>query len=300
MGGMAIHDDRADRCSMGFLDGLSRIASHYDVLLCDIWGVLHNGVAAYAEASDALTRYREAGGVVVLMSNAPRPNPEIAPQLASLGVSRGAFDAIVTSGDVTRNMIADRGEAPFFWIGPQRDLPLFAGLSAQQSTLEQAAYVVCTGLFDDETETPDDYAPLLDRVFARRLDMICANPDLVVERGTKLIYCGGAIAEAYRALGGVSLYAGKPHRPIYEASMVAAERIRGHGVEPERVLAIGDAFRTDIAGATAFGIGSLLIARGIHTAEFGLTHTTLTAAHAERLLAEAPVRPGMIMDRLVW
>src|SRR6266568_5224322 len=207
-----------------FTSHFATLARGYDVALCDVWGVVHNGVAAAAEACDALARFRERGGTVVLITNAPRPGEIVArTTLDRLGVPRAAYDGIVSSGDVTRALIAARAGARVFHIGPERDLALFEGLDAPMTPLEHADYAVCSGLIDDTVETPQDYQELIARMRARPLAMICANPDVVVERGDQLVYCAGAIADLYAAAGGSVIYAGKPHRPIYEQALHIAE-----------------------------------------------------------------------------
>jgi HAD superfamily hydrolase (TIGR01459 family) len=176
-----------------FIAHFATLAGDYDVALCDVWGVVHNGVVAAPEACDALTRFRERGGTVVLITNAPRPGERVARGILDLlGVPRVAYDGIVSSGDVTRALIAARAGACVFHIGPERDLPLFDGLAASMAPLERADYVVCSGLLDDTVETPRDYEDLVARMRARTLPMICANPDVVVERGDKLVYCAGS------------------------------------------------------------------------------------------------------------
>ena len=280
--------------------GLGERAEGYDVLFCDVWGVVHNGAAAYPGALDAMTRFRAKGGTVVLVSNAPRPGGAIPSQLRALKVPDEAWDAIVTSGDVSRRLIAACGAKPFLHIGPERDKPLLEGLPGTEADIDDAEFVVCSGLYDDTTETPDDYAELLAQARARDLDMICANPDLVVHRGGETIFCGGAIAEAYRALGGRVSFGGKPHRPIYEEAHATADRLRGAPVSKGRILAVGDAFRTDVAGAVGYGVDSLMIAGGIHAEEFGLAEGELTAERAALVLARSAVRPTGIMDVLVW
>ena len=207
----------------------------------------------------------------MLVSNAPRPNALDPPSRSlRLGVSPDAFDAIVTSGDVAIGLIAERGAAPVHHIGPQRDLSLFEAAAARAGArpvlvgVEEAAYVLCTGLFDDEVETPDDYAERLSAMAARGLPFICANPDLVVHRGADLIYCAGALAQAYEALGGKTIYAGKPHAPIYDAALAAAGAALKAPLARSRVLAIGDAMRTDIAGAAGQGLDALFVTAGIH------------------------------------
>ncbi|MGV6872672.1 TIGR01459 family HAD-type hydrolase [Pseudochelatococcus sp. B33] len=280
--------------------GLAPVADRYDIILCDVWGVLHDGVAAFPEAGDALARFRAAGGTVVLITNAPRPHTIVRRLLERLHARPDAWDAIVTSGDVTRGEIAVRPGAPAYHLGPARDLPVFEGLDVTLTSETEAAYVVCTGLFDDDTETPANYAGLLHTLHARGLTMVCANPDLVVERGSQLIYCAGAIAEAYELIGGEAIYAGKPHAPIYERAIATAGEIRGRTAPPARILAIGDAIRTDIAGAARAGLDTLFVARGIHAAE------TLDAAgriDRDRLpgwLAGQPHAPTMAIERLAW
>ncbi len=280
-------------------DGLAPLAPRFDVLLCDIWGVLHNGVRAYAAASDALVRFRAGGGRVVLVSNAPRPNAEVVRQLATLGVPDGAYDAIVTSGDVTMDLMAERAGQSLHHIGPARDTPMF-GDGLARVALEGADYVVCTGLLDDETETPEDYRAAIAVMRARGLTMICANPDLVVERGHRLIYCAGAIADAYARAGGAVIYAGKPHAPIYHKALAVAAALRGGTVAPERVLALGDAIRTDVTGARGVGIPVAFIAAGIHAAELLGGDGELAPDMVEDFLGSASAQPDFIMRNLRW
>src|SRR3954471_13469616 len=169
------------------------LASAYDVLLCDVWGVVHNGVVATLESCDALRRFRRQGGTVILITNAPRPGEVVMEFIDRLKVPCAAYDGIVSSGDVTRAEIAERAGKSVFHIGPPRDLPIFDGLDLRIAPVESADYVVCSGLFDDTAETPQDYHDLIEEMRGRRLLMICANPDIVVERGDELVYCAGAI-----------------------------------------------------------------------------------------------------------
>ncbi|HEV2605709.1 MAG TPA: TIGR01459 family HAD-type hydrolase [Microvirga sp.] len=285
------------------IEGFAALSERYDVIFCDVWGVLHNGIQAYPGAGDALTRFRERGGRVVLVSNAPRPGRAIGPQLDRLGVPRTAYDAIMASGDITRTAVIERSDRVVHHMGPPRDLPIFEGLDLRFGSIAEADYVVCSG-FDEEDEREadmDDYRRRLAAMRERNLWMLCANPDLVVERGHLIIPCAGTIAAIYEEMGGEVFYAGKPHRPVYEAALALAARISGRGAVPrERVLAIGDAIRTDIAGAAAFGIDSLLVARGIHTAELKLDELPLASEHAQDWLARQVVRPQAVTDKLIW
>jgi HAD superfamily hydrolase (TIGR01459 family) len=275
------------------------LASGYDVVLSDVWGVVHNGIAATAEACDALTRFRAGGGTVVLITNAPRPGANVRAILDRLAVPHSAYDAIVSSGDVARALIVARAGQRVFHVGPERDLPMFEGLDAPITELERADYAVCSGLFDDTVETPQDYQPLVERMRARTLPMICANPDVVVERGDKLVYCAGAIADLYAAAGGEVVYAGKPYRPIYEQALSVAEAARGAPVAHHRLLAIGDSVRTDLKGAAALGIDSLFVTAGIHAEELGARHDPDTLA-LSNIFAAAGVVPKAVMSRLTW
>jgi HAD superfamily hydrolase (TIGR01459 family) len=255
--------------ALRFVERLSDVVDGVDVVLSDIWGVVHNGLEAFPEACEALHIYRRRGGAVILITNAPRPAESVQRQLRKLGIADDTYDAIVSSGDLTRHYVADHPGRKMFWLGPERDGSIYRGLNAVLAPLEQADYLVCTGLLDDETETAEDYRPMMLKARERNLPFICANPDIVVERGDRLIYCAGAIAELYRELGGEVIFYGKPHRPIYERAMeLAAEQRQGQPVRPERVLAIGDSVRTDLAGAHGFGIDCLFVTRGIHSEEF--------------------------------
>lgn len=247
---------------------LQDIAPRYGALLCDVWGVVHNGVRAFPEASAALARAREAGQAVVLITNAPRPAPDVVRQLRSLGVPDAAYDAIVTSGDVTRDLIA-AGPRLIHHVGPERDLTIYEGIDVELVEEFDARAVVCTGLFDDDTETPEDYAAPLRRFRARNLPFVCANPDIVVERGDRLIWCAGALARDYALLGGRTMIAGKPHRPIYEAALAAAARVLGRPVAAGEALAIGDGMLTDVKGADDNGLDVLYVSGGIHAQDYG-------------------------------
>ncbi len=257
------------------ISGLGEISDRYEAILCDIWGVLHNGVASFPPASAALTSFRRRGGAVVLISNAPRPSPPVRQQVLRLGVPPEAFDAIVTSGDVTIGLMEEQPGDRLLHIGPGRDLSLFDAVAQATGDrprllgLEDAQYALCTGLRNDESETPDDYELELRAMAARGMTMICANPDIVIHRGETLIYCAGALARRYEELGGPVLYAGKPYAPIYDRALTLAERARGAAVERGRVLAIGDGMRTDISGAERAGLDALFVTGGIHRSLHG-------------------------------
>jgi HAD superfamily hydrolase (TIGR01459 family) len=254
--------------ALRFAERLRDVVGGAEVLLSDIWGVVHNGLAAFPDACQALHSFRQQGGTVILITNAPRPADSVQRQLRKLKVADEIYDAIVSSGDLTRHFVADHPGQKMFWIGPERDSSIYRGLDPVLAPLEHADYIVCTGLFDDETESAENYRAMLLQARERRLTLICANPDIVVERGDRLIYCAGAVAELYLELGGEVIFYGKPHRPIYERAIAMAAERRGRAVELKDVLAIGDSVRTDLAGAQSFGIDCLFITRGIHSEEF--------------------------------
>src|ERR1700730_15363972 len=231
--------------TLKFVERLRDLVGDVDVLLSDIWGVVHNGLAAFPEACQALHSFREQGGAVILITNAPRPADSVQRQLRKLGVADDIYDAIVSSGDLTRHFVADHPGQKMFWLGPERDNSIYRGLDPVLAPLEQADYIVCTGLFDDETESAETSRAMMRQARERKLTLGCAHPDIVVERGDRLIYCAGAIAELYRELGGDVIFYGKPHRPIYQRAMELAGERQSHPIELKKVLAIGDSVRTD-------------------------------------------------------
>ena len=247
------------------ISSLADISDAYDAVLCDVWGVLHDGKAKFPAASDALVAYRGRGGAVALVTNAPRPNAPVRAQLDHFGVSREAYDSVVTSGDVTMALIEARGDATACHIGHKRDHSLFEAIEQRTGRKlrlvaeDEADYVICTGLENDHVETPGDYEDRLAALAARKLPFLCANPDLVIHRGADLVYCAGALAQVYEQKGGGEvIYAGKPHRPIYDAALAACTQALGR--PPQRVLAIGDGFRTDVFGARGAGLDVLFVA----------------------------------------
>lgn len=285
--------------SIQILEGIAPLAGRYDAWLCDVWGVMHNGVSPFATAGEAARRFRGRGGTVVLISNSPRPSEQVVAQMKRIGVPEGAWDGVVTSGDVTRALIGENRDKTLYHLGPERDDGLFEGLDLAFAGPETAQLVVCSGLREDDHETPENYRDLLSQLAARDLPMICANPDLMVERGDRLVYCAGALAAAYEALGGEVTYPGKPHAPIYDQALKLIGEIRGEDVPRERVLAIGDGLRTDMAGAAAAGIDSLFVASGLHLGAAG-SRGAATQGEIDKLFEGSAVRPVGALSRLVW
>jgi HAD superfamily hydrolase (TIGR01459 family) len=276
------------------------LADRYDVLLCDIWGVIHDGVTADQSACAALCQWASDCGPVVLISNSPRPSAEVIAQLESLDVPRRAWSAIVTSGDATRDLLKRRAPGPAFKIGPERDDPLYAHLGLQFGSWDEARFIACSGPNDDERETPEDYRDMLTRAAGRGLEMICANPDIVVQRGDRLIYCGGALAQLYETLGGVAVMAGKPHPPIYALALGHARRLVSKPSDISRVLAVGDGLATDVAGANRQGLDVLFIANGVHGGAALFEGGELKTDALARLLEAEGLTARYALNSLRW
>lgn len=288
----------ATSTAIPIVESVKDIGGNYRVWFVDIWGVMHNGRNAFPKAAAATRAFRQSGGVVVLLSNSPRPSPDVQDQLRQFGVPDEAYDATVTSGDLTRHELSKHDGARVFHLGPERDRPIFNQLNVTLTGPEDAELIVCSGLFDDDVEAPEDYADLLRDLAAKGPTMLCANPDHMVERGHRLVYCAGALAAVYETLGGEVIYAGKPHAPVYELAMETAAQLAGDTVEETDVLAIGDGMRTDIAGARGFGLDAIFVASGLHAP--GAGGEALDATHLAALFGEETRLPIAAMRALQW
>lgn len=273
------------------ISGLGQIADEYDALLCDIWGVIHNGREPFMQACEALERFRADRGPVILISNSPRPSSAIPQQFAEVGIVGKIYDAIVTSGDSTIDELSRRAPGPVFKLGPDRDDVLYENLEMNFCDLEDAAFISCTGLFDDEIETPDDYLQMLTAARDYGIPMVCANPDIRAKRGSQLIYCGGALAQLYEKLGGETIYTGKPHEPIYRLSRAWLREVMGYDITADRVLAIGDNIHTDLLGAQREDYDCLFVADGVHAGN---------EAKLKAVLAEHGISAKYMADKLMW
>jgi HAD superfamily hydrolase (TIGR01459 family) len=276
------------------LAGLRDIAGRYDAFFCDVWGVIHDGLNAFEGAAEALVRYRQGGGRVICITNAPRTAPPIVSKLDRMGVPREAYDTIVSSGELARTLIAPfRGNVVHHVGPPTVDDTIYEGLGVTRGSAEDAQAVVVTDL-DDDDDTPEMYIERMKLWRSRGLPLICANPDKVVEHGGRLVYCGGAIADLYAEMGGEVILAGKPYGPIYDEALKRAETAAGKSIPRNRILAIGDSVRTDATGAALVGVDFLFIAGLIHTSdlEAGTPVSTLVAPTGAKLVGWMP--------RLVW
>jgi len=276
---------------------LSGLSDQYDVVLCDVWGVVHNGAIIYAEAAHALKRFRERGGCVILISNASRLGTMVNSQLGTLRLPTEAYDSVITSGDVTRDYVAARPNCAVFDVGPGDARPIFEGLGARFTSMKEADFAVTSGAFSDVNSSLDELQSVLLAMRSEDLLLLCANPDVVTELAGRRVHCSGALAERYAEFGGRIVYAGKPQAPIYDRALALAAELRGASVPRERVLVIGDSLRTDIAGATANGFASLFIWGGIHADELGASPG---AGALARLFAQADLTPTAVAHRLVW
>lgn len=283
------------------IPGLAAIADRYDAVLCDVWGVIHNGRESFAAARNALVQFRaQTGGPVVLLSNSPRPAANVKDQLRLLQVPDETYTGFVTSGDATRAELVRRAPGPVWIVGADRDMPLYEGIELDFVDPHAAAFVSVTGLADDETETPEDYRAALAIAAARRLPLVCANPDRVVQRGEKLIYCAGALADLYETLGGQVIMAGKPFAPIYALAFAEIDRLAGRHVPKDRILAIGDGLITDVAGAHGQGLDCLFIAAGIHGADSFSADGRPDPERIGALLDRAGLAATYAMPHLIW
>lgn len=282
------------------LDAAGDLLQRYDLIFCDVWGVVHNGVTAFEEACAALARFRANGGTVILVSNAPVPKARVAAMLQSRNVPQSAWDDIVSSGDIALAHVAERGFQRLYCIGPQdRDQALFKALTARSVHLSDAEAIICTGLNDDRSEKPEDYVPILNKALGNGIPFVCANPDLLVDVGGTLLYCAGAIADLYAHMGGDVYWAGKPYLSAYETAHHKAEALRDANVPRARCLVIGDAIRTDLKGAENYGCDALFVASGIHRHET-MDGTRLSAEKLATLFTPGTPTANGAMVELKW
>ncbi len=274
---------------------MKNLSADYPVWLCDIWGVVHNGLTCYEAAAHALSQHRKHGGIVILVTNAPRNSRGVIQQLNHIGVPPQSYDRVVTSGDVTQTLVIEHAKGKVYHLGPERDLSIFEDQAVERVSLREAHAVLCTGLAHDDVETPDDYTDALARMKELKLTMICANPDKMVRKGNRLLYCAGALAEKYAEIGGQVLMAGKPYEPIYNLALQKAGAIAGRLIAKSKVLAIGDGPETDIKGAADNGFDVILIADGVTDASDGLD---ATLARVQAIVPHAKI--VKILHHLVW
>ena len=282
--------------------GLAQLASRFDALICDVWGVIHNGQQSFRDALAALKNFRaQTGKCVVLVSNAPRLATQVEEVFTHLNIEASCYDALITSGEVARTVLKKRPlHDSFFYIGPEEDLPFTQGLALQRSSKEKANFILCSGLYDDHTQTPEDYQQLFDFLVARDIPMICTNPDIAVKSASRKFWCAGALAEKYQGMGGTVSIIGKPYGEIYTQTLATIHRLVKHKVAKNRILAIGDGLATDIAGGARHGMETLFIMEGLGIQSHGAFIPIKSTGQLEKLLPPHQVRPTMAMPKLVW
>jgi len=278
---------------------LSDLAPSYDLVLCDVWGVIHDGAAIHPMAREALRNFRECGGSVILLSNASRLGLMVTPELERLGMITTAKDALITSGDMSRDFLSGRPGISVFDVGPGSARAICEGLDLQFTAMQDADIAISAGAFQDDLKSIDQMRSLLQDMLGRQLLLLCANPDVVTQLGEQRVKCAGALAEVYAEMGGPVLYAGKPHAPIFERALALASDLRTAPLPRERVLVIGDSVRTDIAGAYRSGFDSLFVASGIHAQELGAAEPPTSDALG-RLFSETGFTPTAVTWRLAW
>lgn len=284
------------------LSGLSAVADQYDAVFCDIWGVIHNGRQHFPPAYEALRRFKAERGPVILISNSPRPRDSLVAQLASLGIMEDGFSAVISSGDATREYLRKFAPTGSAWrIGDPREQSLYDGIDIDLAgTPETAAFISCTSPFDDENDTLDQYQHAFTLAAKRKLVMICANPDKVVQRGDKIIMCAGSLADLYESLGGQVVMAGKPYAPIYDMCYNELDRQTRKAHDKSRILAIGDGLPTDVLGANGQGLDLLFIAAGIHALEATDDTGKLDPLLLKKLLDIQTAEAKFVAESLRW
>jgi HAD superfamily hydrolase (TIGR01459 family) len=285
------------------IESLAEISAEYDALFCDLWGCVHDGLRAFPEAVTALQAYRARGGTVVLVTNSPRPRASVERQLDRIGVARDSWDVIATSGDSARAaMFAGVVGQKVWHIGEPQDASFFepmqlldSPVSIARVPLAEAEGIVCTGPFDPQAD-PSVMRPEFLLAKTRGLKLLCANPDIVVDRGETREWCAGALARLYTEMGGESLYFGKPHPPIYDLARRRLAQL-GRDIGDGRILAVGDGIFTDVQGGMGEGIDTLFISGGLAREETG-TGRQPDAGKLARFLTEAQMEPSYTIGML--
>ena len=273
------------------INNFQDIEDNYDALICDVWGVIHNGRELFEGINDCLVNFRSKQKPVVLLSNAPRPSKNIERMLNQLGLDRKSYNEIVTSGDLTMSVLNESHYgSKCYHIGPDRDLNIFDGVNVSRVSLEEADFLFVTGLFDDETEDENSYSSILDESKKRNLKLVCANPDIVVQRGEKLIPCAGAISKKYKEIGGKVVNIGKPFSPIFDKAVNLIKGINEN--QNPRTIVIGDGLETDIKGANILKMDSLLVLGGLFASE--------SERNIIEVLKKKNIFPSYYTEELKW
>lgn len=285
--------------SCQIIETLDQIASDYDAILCDLWGCYHNGIEVYPAAAAACHRFREKGGTVVLLTNAPRPAHSVEALLTRMSAPRDSWDAIVSSGGACQSAVSG-GEygTRFAYVGPDRDLHMLTDLGKDPVVADQADAILLTGLRDDSVETPEHYAEEIAHWVERGLPILCANPDIIVDRGDARLWCAGAIARKAEEAGAKVVWFGKPHAPVYERCRAVVAELRGAATPDARILAIGDGILTDVPGGLAAGLDTLFVTGGLSSTDFGPDVEQPQQAPLDAFLVQKDLAPRYAIGRL--
>ena len=248
---------------------LADLGPRYRAIYCDLWGCVHDGMTPFPAAIEALRAFRAAGGTVVLVTNSPRPKAGVVAQLDTLGLPRDCYDEVATSGDCAQAaMIAGAVGRRVCHIGEEpKDDVFFAGSDIARVPMAEAEGIVVTGP-RRESDVPEDYRAEFAPAVARGLTLLCANPDIIVDLGARRIFCAGALAQLYVAMGGTSLYFGKPHPPVYDLARQRLEALAGR-LRDDEILCVGDGIHTDIHGGMMEGLDTLFVTEGLAAGQFG-------------------------------
>lgn len=285
------------------LEGFAPLAERYDGFICDLWGVLHDGVTAFPHALDCLEELKALGKKIVILSNAPRRAAEVEGRMNEMGIRPDLYQGVMSSGEETWRHLKTRPDSFYqslgqacFHLGPDRDQGMRQDLDYRfVEAIPEADFVLNTGAHMSE-DTLDNYRHELEEAVSHKLPMICANPDLEVIRGGKREICAGLLAEAYEEMGGRVRYHGKPHVEIYDSCFALLE-----GMDRSRIAAVGDSLRTDIAGAQAAGVDGLFVVGGIHAEALGIEEGQLPSAGTlNKLYSDRGITPAAALPVFRW
>ena len=275
---------------INIISKFNQISTRYKSVFCDLWGCLHNGKESFDDSLKALLSFKKNGGIVILLTNAPRPSETVIKQIEKLGITKHYFDGIVTSGDAAQlELFSGKFGHKVFHIGAKRDLSFFeispklfsSPINVNLVDISRASSIVCTGLFNDLVEEPSDYEQIISEGVSRQLPFLCANPDIQVDFGDQRLWCAGAIAEGYKKAGGVSLYFGKPHKPIYDLALKKLHEINS-SIDKSEIICIGDGIFTDILGGADYDLDTLFVSGGLSDQDTGTTNGE-TSPNKEKL-----------------
>ena len=262
------------------INTFGQISTQYKSVFCDLWGCLHNGKESFQQSLKALLSFKENGGIVILLTNAPRPSQAVVAQIEKMGITKYYFDDIVTSGDAAQlSLFSGEFGKNVFHIGAKRDMSFFnisskllnKPIEVDLVSISRASSIVCTGLFNDLVEEPNDYDQIISEGISRKLPFLCANPDLQVDFGNQRLWCAGAIAANYEKAGGTSVYFGKPHRPIYDLAFKKLYDL-DPSITKSEIICIGDGILTDIFGGSSYGLDTLFVSGGLSDQDTGTTN----------------------------